>query len=58
MEDKMEKKSNKVLEKETNIEKKGKLTSKQKEIIITIVVLIGSVLVGFFIGKYLFELMY
>ena len=54
----MEKKSSKVLEKETNIEKKGKLTSKQKEIIITIVVLIGSVLVGIFIGKYLFELIY
>ncbi len=54
----MEKKNNKNVEKKINIENKGKLTSKQKEIIITIIVLIGSVLVGFFIGKYLFELMY
>lgn len=44
--------------KEKNVESKGKLTSSQKEIIITIIVLIVSILIGFFIGKYLFELMY
>lgn len=58
MEDKMEKKKNEILKEETNVETKGKLTSKQKEIIITITVLVGSILIGFFIGKYLFELMY
>ena len=48
MEDKMEKKDN----------KEKKLTSKQKELIITIVVLVLSIVIGFFIGKYLFEVMY
>ena len=47
------------MEKENSKEKKKvEFNSKQKEIIITIIVLIVSVLVGFFIGKYLFELMY
>ncbi len=46
------------MEKEEKNEKKGKLTSKQKEIIITIVVLVSSIAVGFIIGKFLFELMY
>lgn len=36
---------------------KGKLNAKQKEIIFTIIVLIISIVVGFFIGKYLFEVM-
>ena len=37
---------------------KSKLTAKQKEIIITIIVLMLSIAIGFFIGKYLFELIY
>lgn len=37
---------------------KPKLTPKQKEIIFTIIVLILSVVVGFFIGKYLFDIMH
>lgn len=37
---------------------KSKLTPKQKEIIFTIIVLIFSVVVGFFIGKYLFDIMH
>lgn len=53
----MEKKSNNK-GKELSIESKGEPISKQKEIIVTIVVLIASILIGFFIGKYLFELMY
>ena len=36
---------------------KCKLNAKQKEIIFTIIVLILSIVVGFFIGKYLFEVM-
>jgi len=46
------------MEKESNKETKNKLTSKQKEIMITIIVLVFSIAIGFFIGKYLFELMY
>ena len=42
---------------ETKIEKK-KLTPKQKEIIITVVVVIASIIVGFIIGKALFDALY
>ena len=45
-------------EKEIKIEKDNKLTDKQKELIITIIVLVASVVVGFFIGKVLFDAMY
>ena len=45
--------------KNTNIDNnKSKLTPKQKEIIITVVVLIFAIIVGFFIGKGLYEAMY
>ena len=37
---------------------KKQLTAKQKEIILTIVVLLTSIVIGFFIGKALFEAMY
>lgn len=37
---------------------KNKLTASQKELIFTIIVLILSVAVGFFIGKYLFDIMH
>lgn len=48
-----------VKEEENKIEKKNnKLTDKQKEIIITAIVLIVSIVVGFFIGKVLFDAMY
>ena len=53
----------KVTKKETDIKEeidnnvKSGLTPKQKEIILTIVVLFACVIVGFFIGKYLYELM-
>lgn len=57
MEDKMEKEKIELENKETN-KKENKLTSNQKEIIITIIVLLASIVVGFLIGKYLFELMY
>lgn len=36
-------------------EKKSKLTPKQKELIITIAVLLVATIVGFFIGKWLFD---
>lgn len=35
--------------------KESKLTPKQKELIVTIFVLLISIVVGFFIGKALFE---
>lgn len=57
MEDKMEKEKIELENKGTN-KKENKLTSNQKEIIITIIVLLASIVVGFLIGKYLFELMY
>ena len=41
--------------KENNKEKEQKLTSKQKEIILTIIVLILSVVLGIFIGYKLFN---
>ena len=47
----MEKDSNNVIE---NRRKNG-LTPKQKELVITILVLLCSVVVGFFIGKVLFD---
>lgn len=53
----MEKEKIELENKETN-KKENKLTSNQKEIIITIIVLLASIVVGFLIGKYLFELMY
>ena len=53
----MEKENIELEKKETN-KKENKLTSNQKEIIITIIVLFASIVVGFLIGKYLFELMY
>ncbi len=37
---------------------KSKLSARQKEIIFTIIVLLVSVIVGFFIGKYLFDIMH
>ena len=43
---------------EVNMEKENKkkeLTPKQKELILTIVVLLVCVVVGFFAGKFLFE---
>ncbi len=57
MEDKMEKEKIELENKGTNKKEKN-LTSNQKEIIITIIVLLASIVVGFLIGKYLFELMY
>ena len=39
------------------IEKKGKLNDKQKEILITVGTLLLSVILGFFIGKFLFDMM-
>ena len=35
--------------------KESKLTPKQKELLITCLVLLGAIVVGFFIGKWLFE---
>ncbi len=51
------KKDNKEVEIDYNNKSKKELTAKQKEIIITIVTLLLSVIVGFFIGKYLYEVM-
>lgn len=38
--------------------KKNKLTVAKKEIIVTIVVLVASIVLGFLIGKELFDSMY
>ena len=38
--------------------KKNKFKMSQKEIIITIFVLVGSVIIGFIIGKNIFEALY
>ena len=55
----MEKDSSKIVaeNKDEISPEKKKLTSKQKEIIITIVVLIAAIIVGFFLGKALYEAM-
>ena len=44
---------------EKELEKKEcKLTPKQKELIITVIVLLLAIVVGFFIGKWLFEVLH
>ncbi len=45
------------MEKDSKKEK-FKLTAKQKEIIITVIVLIACIVVGFYIGKALFNALY
>ena len=40
------------------MEKEKKLTPKQKEIIITVIVVLASIVVGFIIGKALFNALY
>lgn len=44
--------------KKDNKDKKSGLTPKQKELLITIAVLVASVVGGFFIGKILFEVLH